>query len=656
MPVDKTSRSRLVAFTREFEVPHLSFPPVTEVMQRESRLFAALDDDGDGYVNPRILQRELQSAGLRMSDSRLSGVFAAIEACGEQLLDLAGFTRVIASASLLVERTLQGSLAIADFDAFQQQMAALFAAVEENRDGDQARYIPPLAEVNPEQFGVSIVTVDGQQLELGDSQTDVSIQSTCKPFNYALALEDVGEAVVHRHIGREPSGQRFNAYVLSDDARPHNPMINAGAIMCCSLIKRELPLHRRFEHIRDAWGRMTGGSKPRFNAFMTQEEARTGDRNRALAYMMKNEGLFPDGHDAEDHQVQAALDLYFRTCSLEMNCLEMASAAATLANGGVCPTTLERVQSPGTVRNALSLMHSCGMYDYSGEFAFTIGLPAKSGVGGAVVLVVPGLMGVCLWSPRLDKVGNSVRGVDFARRMLRLYTLHMYDSITHDRDRADPRIPVLRRRVRQVSQSLWAASTGDVRTVRRMLDEGGDMEVGDYDLRTPMHLAAAEGHAEVVQALLDAGVNPNPLDRWGGTPLDDAMAGAHGEVMDQLNRMGATSGASMHETGDSAATHASAGHGDPEAVVELLWAASTADMAALRRLVALGVPLHAADYDGRTALHLGAASGHVDVCEYLLAHGHPRSCRDRWGATPLDEATREGRVAVAELLMGQLVG
>ncbi|MCO4098038.1 MAG: glutaminase A [Gemmatimonas sp.] len=627
--------------------------PSIEAIQREARLFAALDDDGDGLVHPRALQRELQGAGLRITDSRLSGVFAAIEACGENPMDLATFTRTISSGSLLVERALQGSLAVADFGAFQQRMAHIFDLVLENRSGDQARYIPPLAEVNPEQFGVSIVTVDGQQLELGDSLTDFSIQSTCKPFNYALALEDAGEEIVHRHIGREPSGQRFNAYVLSDDNRPHNPMINAGAIMCCSLIKRDLPLHRRFEHIRDAWERMTGGFKPRFNAFMTQEEERTGDRNRALAYMMKNEGLFPDGHDAEDHQVRAALDLYFRTCSLEMNCLEMATAAATLANGGVCPTTLERVQTPTTVRNALSLMHSCGMYDYSGEFAFTIGLPAKSGVGGAVVLVVPGLMGICLWSPRLDKVGNSVRGVDFSRRLLKSYTLHMYDSVTHDRDRDDPRVPVLRRRVRLVSQSLWAASTGDARTVRRMLDEGADMELGDYDLRSPLHLAAAEGHLDVVQLLLDAGVSPNPRDRWGGTPLDDALGGGHELVADTLNRLGATSGTSVHLAKDRATTDASASYGDPEAVVELLWAAAGADLAAMRRLVALGVPLHAADYDGRTALHLGAAAGHVHVCEYLLRHGHPRSCRDRWGATPLDEARREERLDVLELLERQ---
>ena len=163
-------------------------------------------------------------------------------------------------------------------------------------------------------------------------------------------------------------------------------MINAGAIMSAALIRSDAPVHRRLEHIRTYWAKLTGGGTPRFNAWMAKEEGRTGDNNRALAYMMKANHIFPKGEDASDHEIRDALELYFSACSLELNCREMALAAATLANGGVCPTTQERIFSGTTVRNCLSLMQMCGMYDYSGEFCQKIGVPAKSGVGGAVIL------------------------------------------------------------------------------------------------------------------------------------------------------------------------------------------------------------------------------------------------------------------------------
>ena len=165
-------------------------------------------------------------------------------------------------------------------------------------------------------------------------------------------------------MAQSPSGRPFNAQALQPDARPHNPMINAGAIMSAALIRSDAPVHRRLEHIRAYWAKLTGGSTPRFNAWMAKEEGRTGDNNRALAYMMKANHIFPKGEDASDHEIRDALELYFSACSLELNSREMALAAATLANGGVCPTTQERVFSGSTVRNCLSLMQMCGMHDY----------------------------------------------------------------------------------------------------------------------------------------------------------------------------------------------------------------------------------------------------------------------------------------------------
>lgn len=618
----------------------------------EYRLFWALDDDGDSQVNKSDLVLVLERNGLTRKDPRLGEFFTLLDELKSETLDFKAFLNIIKTASTLIEQVMQGDLALPDFAQFSETMTSQFAEVVLNEDGQQATYIPPLAEVNPDQFGISAVSVDGQLLEIGDSETDFSVQSACKPFNYCIALDELGADTVHKHIGMEPSGQAFNARVLMSDGtgRPHNPMINAGAIMAAALIKSDMPLHRRLDHVREMWSKMTGGSTPRFNAFMAQEESRTGDNNRALGYMMKAAGVLPNGEDAVDHELRDALELYFSICSLEIHARELATAAATLANNGICPVTQQRVFQESTVRNCLTLMQMCGMYDGSGEFSVHIGLPAKSGVGGAVILVVPRLMGICFWSPRLDPIGNSVRGVDMAKRLAQIYRMHVYDGAAERSSRIDPRVTTARSRARQTSLALRAANIGDIRSLQHLYDDNADLSKGDYDNRTPMHLAAAEGHLEVVRFLLDNEISANHHDRWGGTPLNDAELGNHTDVIELLKQHGAEPGNSQHDDSESIATEQAAQYGDTDAVVELLWAAAENDIDNLRRCLAKGIPASAADYDGRTALHLAASDGQVDAVKYLLAHDHPILVRDRWNATPLDDARRENRDDVVELL------
>ena len=208
-------------------------------------------------------------------------------------------------------------------------------------------------------------------------------------------------------------------------------------------------------------------------------------------------------------------------------------AAASLASAGVCPLTEDPVFAPGTAQSCLSLMSSCGMYDFSGEFAFTIGLPAKSGVSGAVMLVIPGLMGICVWSPRLDEHGNSVLGIEFCRKLVAAYNVHVFDSLVGGRAESakrDPRRKKNQAQTEAVVALTWAASQGDLNEVRALTASGVEPGTADYDGRTPLHLAAAEGQLEVVRYLLAAGGGPRPVDRWSGTPLSDAEAGGHTEV------------------------------------------------------------------------------------------------------------------------------
>lgn len=292
----------------------------------------------------------------------------------------------------------------------------VFALCRENRAGELADYIPELAEVAPDSFSLCIATSDGYVYESGDAHTAFTIQSISKPLTYGLALADRGLTAVAEKIDVEPSGEPFNEISLDPvTERPRNPMINAGAIAAASLISGDDPA-QRFERLRRCYSRYAGRELSLDEA-VYRSEARTGHRNRAIGHMLRSFDIISDDPDA-------AVDLYFRQCAIEVTCRDLALIAATLANNGVNPVTHERALAPHLVERVLSVMTTCGMYDSAGDWVTQVGLPAKSGVGGGVLAVLPGQIGIAVHSPRLDAHGNSVRGVQACRELSKKLELH----------------------------------------------------------------------------------------------------------------------------------------------------------------------------------------------------------------------------------------
>ncbi|MFO1272156.1 MAG: glutaminase A [Rubrivivax sp.] len=282
--------------------------------------------------------------------------------------------------------------------------------------GQVASYIPELTKADPAHFGIAVATVDGRVYEVGDTRVPFTIQSISKPLVYGIALEDRGLERVRRAVGVEPSGEAFNSISLeAGSGRPMNPMINAGAIATSSLVPgatREARLARVLSAMSAYAGRPLDIDEAVFAS-----ERDTGHRNRAIGHLLRNYDILTG--DPED-----ALDLYFRQCSVRVDCHDLALVGATLANGGVNPVTGERAVAAECVGPILSVMATSGVYDFTGEWVYRVGLPAKSGVGGGIVAVLPGQLGVGVFSPALDERGNSVRGVAACEAISRDLGLH----------------------------------------------------------------------------------------------------------------------------------------------------------------------------------------------------------------------------------------
>ncbi len=304
------------------------------------------------------------------------------------------------------------------FSPVQRYLERIHEELLDMTGGEVADYIPELTRADPSWLGIAMVTVDGHVYQVGDSRQDFTIQSISKAITYGLALEDRGLEHVLSKVGVEPSGEAFNSISLEPETgRPLNPMINAGAIATTGLIaaKPDAPPMTR---ILETFGRYTGRSMD-IDEKVYRSESETGHRNRAISHL-----LF--GHGILDRTPEEVLDLYFRQCSILVNARDLAIMGACLANNGVNPVTGVVALQSRYVEKVLSVMSTCGMYDFSGGWIYNVGMPAKSGVGGGIMAVLPGQFGLGVFSPRLDEKGNSLRGIEACKRLSKDFSLHLF--------------------------------------------------------------------------------------------------------------------------------------------------------------------------------------------------------------------------------------
>ena len=355
----------------------------------------------------------------------------------------------------------------------QDYLAALRARLIPIQGGSVATYIPQLAKADPGALAIAIATVDGAVYSVGEDMARFTIQSVSKPFVYAHVLEARGIETVSRHVGVEPSGEAFNAIQLDDvHRRAFNPMINTGAIATAGLIDGASQAER-IAVLDRVFGRFAARPLEVDEAVFESERA-TGHRNRAMAWLMLNSGILKG-------EPEAVLDLYFRQCSMLVDVRDLALMGATLANGGINPRSHARAIAPATVGDVLTVMNSCGMYNYAGQWAFEIGLPAKSGVSGCILAVAPGQAGIAIWSPPIDATGTSVRGVAAARAIAQDFGLRTF--ATHP----DPQSVIRRSFSAAQLRSKRPRSVAE----RRLLARSSEAIVV-LELQGPLFFASAE--------------------------------------------------------------------------------------------------------------------------------------------------------------------
>jgi len=331
------------------------------------------------------------------------------------------FGILVISSALLLPLAASGQGAMPSAESLERLAKEAHAKFKNDNSGKNADYIPALAKVPSDLFGITIVTVDGQIISVGDVGYPFSMQSCSKVFTMCLVMQESGDQTILDKVSVEPTGERFNSVVAIEegDGRADNPFVNPGAIATVSLVKAK-NAQERWQKIIDCYNKFAG-EKLTVLEDIYKSEADTNYRNRGIAHILFNSGhLYAEPLECTD--------VYTKQCSVGVTCKQLAVMGSALANHGINPVTKERCLEPRYVPKVLSVMTMAGFYDGSGAWAWNAGLPAKTGVGGGIVAVVPGKMSIAGFAPPLDKFGNSVRAQEAIRYIAEKLDLSIFGS------------------------------------------------------------------------------------------------------------------------------------------------------------------------------------------------------------------------------------
>ncbi|XP_038562703.1 glutaminase liver isoform, mitochondrial isoform X1 [Micropterus salmoides] len=497
------------------------FPPQQSPSKRRAAADVLFDSfASDGRININQFFEAIWSSGLHRSDPRLRECFFHLRKLqdAEGSVDRNTFHRCVTGFVSLVLKALQGRFVIPDFSTFTEETQKLFS---------RCRQLSSVQEKEKEsmdstKWGVSICTVDGQRLSLGDWAGSLVLGEVSWPLVYGVAVDLLGSDLVHKYVGVEGYSRYDSPFTLTKTGIPHSPLTETGAIVTTSLLQLAGRLcaeeEEKYDSVLNVIRRLCNKEHANLNCTSCQSSRKASVRLHALSFYLQEKKCFPEKAD-----INAALDLMLQCASTEITCESGAAMAASLANGGLCPLSGDQVLSPAATRSMLSMMQVAGMKDYSTTFHYKTSVPAVSSSHGCLLAVVPGVLGLMAFSPELDACGNPWRAVHFCQELISTFQLHSFDIRTPFRQILAYRQWKAESEGYQIMNVLLAAFKGDVQALRRYFLSGVDVTAVDYDGRSALHVAAAEGHTEVIRFLLEnTGANPALKDRWGSSPLQEA--------------------------------------------------------------------------------------------------------------------------------------